>query len=108
MVYRDKQHVTPKKRPLISELDESSGYVDGNVYMQSDLKLLLDRSTAEKPLYKIIREPPEGDAEYLIMELQLPKLVCFVLLWLCNASSIASNSFSLKIIFAALSKKFYC
>ena len=62
----------------------------------------MDSSTAEKSLYKSIRELPEGDAEYLIMELQLPKLVCFVLLWLCNASSIARNGFSLKIIFATL------
>lgn len=50
-----KQEV-PKHPQLITELDESSG------------------SVAEKPLFKIIREPPEGDVQYLIMELQLPKL----------------------------------
>ena len=38
--------------------------------------LLIDSLTAEKPLYNIIREPLEGDVKYLIMELQLPKLVC--------------------------------
>ncbi|XP_065919854.1 PIH1 domain-containing protein 1-like [Dysidea avara] len=44
------------KKPLITELDDQTS------------------STAEEPVFKIIREPLEGDAEFLIMEIQLPKL----------------------------------
>lgn len=53
---KSKEYEAPKQKPLITELDESN------------------RSTAEKPLFKIIREPAEGDVQYLVMELQLPKL----------------------------------
>jgi len=45
------------KRPLITELDDETG------------------STAEKPVFKILREPLEGDPQFLIMEIQLPKLI---------------------------------
>ena len=63
------QHIRQKSKPSITEVDD--------IVTKKPLITELDyqtSATAEKPTFKIVREPLEGDPKFLIMEIHLPKL----------------------------------
>jgi hypothetical protein len=60
------QHIKVKSKPLIAEVDRAEKQPEK------------DESAAKKgetPKYKIFREPMEGEAEFLVCEIELPKIV---------------------------------
>jgi hypothetical protein len=57
------QNIKVKSKPLIAE-------VNGDKAVEEKKS-----ATAETPKYKIFREPVEGEAEFLVCEIELPKIV---------------------------------
>ncbi|UJR14664.1 hypothetical protein I4U23_001657 [Adineta vaga] len=62
------QYIRVRAKPFIVEVDQSTNTIEQKIETTA---------TVEKgsiPEFKIIREPLEGDPEFLIMDIQLPKV----------------------------------
>eukprot|EP00112_Aurelia_sp_Birch-Aquarium-sp1_P007991 Seg1872.6 transcript_id=Seg1872.6/GoldUCD/mRNA.D3Y31 product="PIH1 domain-containing protein 1" protein_id=Seg1872.6/GoldUCD/D3Y31 len=83
------QNVRTKSTPVIMEMDPDMYQLEKeNLATQRNSEQIKEISTKISsghtpkftiPEYKIIKEPPEGDPEYLILEVKLPNMVRFTL-----------------------------
>ncbi|CAF3327711.1 unnamed protein product [Rotaria socialis] len=62
------QFIRARAKPFIVEVDQQTNNTEQRIETSS----IVDRGSL--PEYKIIREPLEGDPEFLIMDIRLPKV----------------------------------
>ncbi|CAF0745035.1 unnamed protein product [Adineta ricciae] len=62
------QYIRVRAKPFIVEVDQTTNNTEPKIETTSTIE------KGSIPEYKIIREPLEGDPEFLIMDIQLPKV----------------------------------
>ncbi|CAF2634384.1 unnamed protein product [Rotaria sp. Silwood2] len=62
------QHIRVRAKPFIVEVDQQGN----NTEQKIDTSSIIEKGSV--PEFKIIREPLEGDPNFLIMDVQLPKV----------------------------------
>ncbi|CAF1442529.1 unnamed protein product [Rotaria sp. Silwood1] len=63
------QYIRVRAKPFIVEVDQQT---TNNIEQKIDTNLIIEKGSV--PEYKIIREPLEGNPNFLIMDIQLPKV----------------------------------
>lgn len=69
--------VRTKSKPVIMEMDgEQTSEIHSKPSITEQADNNQKKTVAETPKYTLIKEPPEGLPEFLVLEISLPGVVC--------------------------------